>query len=77
MTTMSRHLRLFQGTEQEETPATGPEPTVRVTLGDLIPILALANRRNYAWLHDFLDDEVLITDDLNEILQAFQRRPSA
>jgi hypothetical protein len=73
---MSRHLRLFQATEAE-VEASGPEPVNRVTLGDLLPLVALASRRNYAWLQDFLDDEVLITDDLNDILQAFRTRPSA
>ncbi len=76
MKSMSRHLRLFQATE-DQTESSGPEPVNRVSLGDLLPLLALASRRNYAWLQDFLDDEVLITDDLNDILQAFQTRPSA
>ncbi|MGF1579322.1 MAG: hypothetical protein ACFCD0_08175 [Gemmataceae bacterium] len=48
-----------------------------VSLGDLLPLLALAQRRNYLWLNDFLDDEVLITEDLRDILSEFQRRPSA
>ena len=53
-------------------------PTVRVTLGDLLPLVALAQRHNYLWLRDFLDDEVRITDDLYDVLQAFRcQRPSA
>jgi hypothetical protein len=53
-------------------------PTVRVRLGDLLPLVALANRHNYLWLQDFLDDEVRITADLYDVLQAFQSyRPSA
>jgi hypothetical protein len=27
---------------------------------------------NYVWLRDFLDDEVAITSDLYEVLQAFR-----
>jgi hypothetical protein len=55
-----------------------PEPTVRVSLGDLLPLIALAHRQNYLWLQDFLDDEVAITDDLYEVLRAFRcYRPSA
>jgi hypothetical protein len=47
-------------------------------LGDLLPLVALAHRNNYLWLQDFLDDEVSITDDLYEVLRAFQcYRPSA
>jgi hypothetical protein len=56
----------------------GPEPTVRVSLGDLLPLVALAHRHNYLWLQDFLDDEVRITEDLYEVLRAFRcHRPSA
>jgi len=54
------------------------EPTVHVRLGDLLPLVALALRQNYLWLHDFLDDEVAITSDLYEILRTFRTyRPSA
>jgi len=51
---------------------------VGVRLGDLLPLLALAQRRNYVWLQDFLDDEVRITADLYDVLGAFRSyRPSA
>jgi hypothetical protein len=54
------------------------ETTVHVRLGDLLPLVALALRRNYLWLHDFLDDEVAITGDLYEVLRTFRTyRPSA
>ncbi len=72
---MAAHLRLyppsFEGSDV-------PPATVRVSLGDLLPLVALAHRQNYHWLKDFLDDEVVITEDLYEVLRAFQaRRPSA
>ena len=52
--------------------------TVKVCLGDLLPILALLHRRNFAWLRDFVDDEVVITADLYQILRTFtDRMPSA
>jgi len=55
-----------------------PSPTVRVRLGDLLPLVALAHRQNYVWLRDFLEDEVTVTDDLYEVLRAFRcSRPSA
>ena len=55
-----------------------PSPTVRVRLGDLLPLVALAHRQNYVWLRDFLDDEVVITPDLYEVLRSFRTfRPSA
>lgn len=74
---MAAHLRVYPA------PVDDPEysvqaPTVRVRLGDLLPLVALAQRNNYTWLQDFLDDEVRITPDLYEILQAFRCfRPSA
>lgn len=63
---------------KDELDSEGQEPTVRVSLGDLLPLVALAHRHNYLWLQDFLDDEVAITSDLYEVLRAFRcNRPSA
>ncbi len=74
---MAAHLRVYPLTK-ETTEAEAQEPTVRVSLGDLLPLVALAHRNNYLWLHDFLDDEVAITSDLYEVLRAFRcTRPSA
>jgi hypothetical protein len=74
---MAAHLRLFP-LSQEAADGDGQAPTVRVNLGDLLPLVALAYRQNYLWLHDFLDDEVVITADLYEVLRTFRcTRPSA
>lgn len=74
---MAAHLRVYQSPDEPETPRL-PAPTVRVSLADLLPLVALAHRHNYAWLQDFLDDEVRISGDLYEVLQAFRcYRPSA
>ena len=74
---MAAHLRLCPLSTQDSEP-TGPEPAVRISLGDLLPLVALAHRQNYVWLRDFLDDEVTITEDLYEVLRAFRAsRPSA
>jgi hypothetical protein len=74
---MAVRLRVY--TEPGEDFDARPEPTVRVRLGDLLPLIALAKRNNYLWLQDFIDDEVAVTEDLYEVLRAFtaQRRPSA
>jgi hypothetical protein len=72
---MPTHLRVFPSPQTDA--IDGQEPAVRVSLGDLLPLLALAQRRNYVWLQDFLDDEVSITPDLYEVLRAFRCRPSA
>ncbi len=73
---MAAHLRVYP--LPPDTQRDAPEPNVRVRLGDLLPLVALAHRHNYLWLQDFLDDEVAITDDLYEVLRAFRcSRPSA
>ncbi len=74
---MAAHLRVYP-LAKEELDGEGREPSVRVSLGDLLPLVALAHRNNYLWLQDFLDDEVAITSDLYEVLRAFRcHRPSA
>lgn len=74
---MAGKLRVFPETE-EELQASRQVPAVRVCLGDLLPLIALAQQNNYSWLQDFLEDEVCITTDLYEVLRAFQcYRPSA
>jgi len=72
---MAAHLRVYPiSTETTDVQSA----TVQVSLGDLLPLVALAHRKNYLWLQDFLDDEVTITEDLYEVLRAFRcHRPSA
>ncbi len=74
---MAVQLRVFS--ETDDTPRSKSVPAdVHVRLGDLLPLVALAQRNNYVWLQDFLDDEVSITSDLYEVLCAFRcYRPSA
>jgi hypothetical protein len=66
---MAAHLRVLP--LSREAPAKSQPATVDVTLGDLLPLVVLAQRLNYVWLQDFLDDEVTITADLYEVLRAF------
>lgn len=68
---MPAQLRVYQSPEESDF-REGPEPTVRVSLGELLPLVALAHRHNYVWLQDFLDDEVAISPDLDEVLRAFR-----
>ena len=73
---MKTKLKLFCETDDRESFA--PEPHVRIRLGDLLPLVAMADKLKFIWLKDFLDDEVAITDDLHGVLQAFRAyRPSA
>jgi hypothetical protein len=74
---MATQLRLYSSPE-EPRDWDLQAPTVRVQLGDLLPLVALAQRHNYLWLRDFLEDEVRISADLFDVLQAFSwQRPSA
>jgi hypothetical protein len=76
---MATHLRVFPDSNESSPHAERQEAVIHVSLGDLLPLLAVARRHQYAWLQDFLDDEVAITPDLYDVLCAFtnQRRPSA
>jgi hypothetical protein len=74
---MSARLRVYPLSKDEDE-VEPQEPSLHVHLGDLLPLVALAARQNYLWLQDFLDDEVVITPDLYEVLRAFRcSRPSA
>jgi hypothetical protein len=67
---MAARLRLYKAPEVEIEDR--PDPDVRVRLGDLLPLVAMAQRMNFIWLKDFLDDEVAISHDLYEVMQAFR-----
>jgi hypothetical protein len=74
---MATHLRVYP-TVDEEPDLDFPSAKVRIRLGDLLPLVAMAQRNNYLWLQDFLEDEVAITGDLYEVLRTFRSyRPSA
>ena len=67
---MATQLRVFSDTWDDHY-AEGQEPTVKISLSELLPLLSLAKRNNYLWLQDFLEDEVCVTSDLYEVLRAF------
>lgn len=73
---MAAYLRVYPRNTDADKPE--PTPMVRVRLGDLFPLLAQAHRGNYLWLNDFEDDEICVSTDLYEVLNAFRGyRPSA
>jgi hypothetical protein len=75
---MAVNLRVFREPDDLGELLDTPDPTVRVRLGDLLPLVAMAQKLNFIWLKDFLDDEVCITEDLHQVLQTFRGcRPSA
>jgi hypothetical protein len=72
---MAAQLRVYPAPEADYAE---PLPVVRISLKDLLPLLALARRNHYVWLQDFLDEEVSISSELYDTLQAFRAcRPSA
>jgi hypothetical protein len=79
-----RQLRVYTGPEIDH-PALSlvPPPVasdrVRVSLGDVLPLLADAVSSRRTWLSDFEDDELEISADLHDVLQAYRhfRRPGA
>jgi hypothetical protein len=65
-----RQLRIYSDVER---PApSGPPANTRMTLRDLMPLLASAQRMNLTWLRDFLDDEIMVTADLHDVLMAYR-----
>jgi len=45
---------------------------VRVKLGDVFPLLIDAVGRDRAWLRDFADDEISVSPDLHDVMQAYR-----
>jgi hypothetical protein len=78
-----RNLRIYNGPEHGAASlsvVSAPrENAVRIPLGEVLPLLADAVASNRTWLTDFADDEIEISSDLNDVLQAYRhfRRPSA
>jgi hypothetical protein len=75
-----RKLRVYTGPEAQSLlqDATATN-TVKVSLGEILPLLADAVASNRTWLTDFEADEVTISSDLHDVLQAYRhfRRPVA
>ena len=67
---MAARLRLYIPPEEELDER--PDPEVQVRLGDLLPLAAMAQRMNFIWLKDFLDDEVRVSQDFYDVMQEFQ-----
>ena len=73
---MALRLKLYDPPVGECDPR--QDPDVRVRLADLLPLVAVADRMNFVWLKDFLDDEVAVSEDLYEVMQAFRgSRPTS
>ena len=76
---MAAQLRVYRAPHETDVDDL-QDPSVRVRLADLLPLLAIAKKNNYLWLQDFLDDTISVTPDLYEVLRSFsayRRQPSA
>lgn len=77
-----RKLRVYTGPDAETTaPQTvhdAPAAVVRTTLGEILPLLCDAVTSNRTWLTDFETDEIAVSADLFDVLQAYRhfRRPT-
>lgn len=67
---MAPHLRVFREPSDSDREII-QAPTVRIKLSDLLPLVAVAQRKNFAWVNDFMEDEVAVTSDLYEVLRTF------
>ena len=78
-----RRLRVYSGPEAVASKSTADEQPadtcVRISLGEVLPLLADAVASNRTWLTDFKDDEISISSDLHDVLLAYRhfRRPTA
>ncbi|MFM8734418.1 MAG: hypothetical protein ACKOC8_04405 [Pirellulales bacterium] len=78
-----RQLRVYTEPDLDSRTFTAVEEStdrgIRVTLGEILPLLADAVASNRTWLSDFADDEITVSTDLHEVLQAYRhfRRPGA
>ncbi len=83
---MAAHLRLFPAPEEfnetehleDQDSTMFSTSTVHIRLGDLLPLLSVAQSKRLSWIQPFMDEEVGISDDLHDMLMAFRSfRPSA
>jgi hypothetical protein len=78
-----RRLRVYTEPDSETVGcATLPEPNqtgVRVSLAEVLPLLADAVASDRTWLKDFADEDITVSSDLFDVLQAYRhfRRPGA
>lgn len=77
-----RKLRLYTEPECESVACVtlpAARTGVRVPLGEVLPLLADAVASDRTWLSDFADEEIAVSSDLYDVLQAYRhfRRPGA
>ncbi len=72
MTTTYPHSELSMGALTS--PAAPISPLmITVRVGDVVDALARSVGRNLAWIDDFRDDPIVVSQDLYDVMLAFQR----
>ena len=65
-------LRIFPHVGEDTTPRDeSVAPVVSVKLSEFLPVIQRASTERRTWLRDFEDDEVSVSGDLYQVLQAF------
>lgn len=79
-----RKLKIYNGPDYDQSSVSllqtaSDAGTIKVSLGEVLPLLAEAVASQRTWLTDFEDDSVTISADLYDVLQAYRhfRRPGA
>lgn len=77
-----RSLRVYSEPELETVGCatlSHPAMGVRVPLAEVLPLLADAVTSDRTWLRDFADEDITVSADLYDVLQAYRhfRRPGA
>lgn len=62
-------LRIFD--ESANCSQVGQEPTVRLRLREIFPLLVHAHHFNHQWLKDLADDEIIVTHDVADVLRTY------
>lgn len=64
-------LKIYRGPE-EDVPQEETSSTITLSLAEALPLLADAILNNRTWLEDFEHDEITLSTDLYEVLQAYR-----
>lgn len=81
---INNRLRVYSGPDSEKSTTVlssnvANSQTTTVPAGEVFEALADAVQFGRTWLNDFANDEITLSNDLYEVIQAYQtfRRPSA
>ncbi len=62
--------KLSRITNYSKTDSSNEQRHITVTLQQVIPVLVDASNRNVAWINDFEEEQISISKDLYDVIQA-------